>query len=145
MCKYWYGKEIEGRLYGLESVFISTDLTESEFTEIQKVNHFLIGTSLIDEIDQGNTYITWDKLFDLIVKDHKFITIEAKPDQIKKLPQKLKLRAHILLWLDIPELYDLKVTDSVKLCPALHEMYVTSLMNCQRVSKNDYYHDRYYE
>lgn len=141
--KYWYGKEIEGRLYGLESVFIPTDLNDQELSEIQNIHHYLIGTPLIDEIEKGGTNITWDKVFDWIVYDNKFVTIEAKPGQIKFLPQKIKLRCHILLWLDVPEIYDLKVTDSVKLCPSLHEMYVTSFMNCQRVTKNDYFHDRY--
>ncbi len=142
-AKYWYGKEIEGRLYGLESVFISTDLTNDELTEVKKVHHLLIGTSLIDEIQKGDTTITWDMIFDWIVYENKYVTLEAKPEQIKNLPQKIKLRCHILLWLDVPELYDLKETDSVKLCHGLHEMYVTSFMNCQRVTKNDYYHNIY--
>ena len=141
--KYWYGKEIEGRLYGLESVFISTDLTEEEITSILKVHHILIGTTLIDEIQSGNTNITWDRILHWILIDNKYVTLEAKPEQIKPLPQAIKLRTHILLWLDVPELYDLKESDSVKLCHSLHEMYVTSFMNCQRVTKNDYYHDRF--
>ena len=142
-AKYWYGKEIEGRLYGLESVFIRTDLNDDEINDIFKVHHILIGTSLIDEIAGGSTNITWDRIFDWIVYDNKFVTLEAKPEQIKLLPQNIKLRCHILLWLDIPELYDLKVTDSVKLCHGLHEMWVTSFMNCQRVTKNDYFHDKF--
>lgn len=141
--KYWFGKEIEGRFYGLESAFIVDDLTEEEFNHALTVNHLLIGVPLIDKINKGGTFITWSKLLHLIQVNNKFVTLEAKPEQLKFISQEMKLRSHILLWLDVPELNDIKSTDSVKLVTAPYEIYATSLMNCQKVTKHEYTHDRF--
>lgn len=142
MKKFWYGKEIEGRLYNLDSIYIGHDFDTFE-NECNDFHHYLIGTSLIDEMDKGGTDITWNYLEELIDMKRKMVTIEARPEQIKKIPHSMKLKCHILLWIDIPELSELKSSDSVKLCIQNHDMYVYTLFNGQRVTRNDYIHDRY--
>lgn len=141
-ANWWHGREIEGRLYGLETVFLARD-----FKKIKKVakkfSHVLIGINLIDELNEESTkHITWEWIERYIDKGN-FITLEASPDQIKYIPQAIKLKAHILLWIDVPELAELKSSDSIKVCTQLHDMYVFTLHNGQRVTRNDYYHDRY--
>ena len=139
---WFYGKEVEGRLYGLETVFLAED-----FRKIKKVakkfGHALIGVSLIDQLIDGYAeHISWGWIESYIDKGN-FITLEATPCQISEIPQAIRLKAHILLWIDVPELDELKSSDSVKLCTKNHDMYVYTLHNGQRVTRNDYYHDRY--
>lgn len=140
---YWYGKEIEGRLYGIDSLYIARDFKEYE--EVSKdFNHVLIGVSLIDEMKKGKTTITWDLIEKQIDEEGKMFSIEAKPYQVKDLPHAMKLKCHILLWVDVPELDELKSSDSVKLSIKDHDMYVYTLFNGQRVTRNDYWvTDRY--
>lgn len=150
--KYWYGKEIEGRFTGLETLFISLDF--EEFEKVQtRFSHILIGTTLIDQLYEAErlknqdfnvkTTITWERIEELIDNEFKYFTIEAKPEQIKKLPKAILLKCHILLWLDVSELGELKSTDSVKLCPQSHDMYCFTLHNGQRVTRDAYFHDRH--
>jgi hypothetical protein len=140
--KYWYGKEIEGRLYGIETLFIPDDFKGFKKI-IKKFNHVLVGPKLIEKMNSGTSKISWSYLEKQMDERHMMLTIEVKPELIKMLPQAIKLKAHILLWIDCPELAELKETDSVKICNQSHEMYVFTLFNGQKVTRKDYQHDRY--
>lgn len=139
---YWTGREIEGRLYGLDTLYIANDFKEYDSVSF-RYHHVLIGTSLIEQMKSGKTEITWDKIHEQIRTDRKFFTLEVKPGQLKDIPQYIKLQCHILYWIDAEELEELKSTDSVKLSIRSHDMYVFTLHNGQRVTRNDYYHDKY--
>lgn len=140
--KYWYGKEVEGRLYGLDTLCIAADF--KKFKKVAKrFNHILIGTSLIDEMHKNDTTITWGLLERMIDDESKFVSIEVRPKQLDKIPHKMKLKCHILYWIDAPEIAQLKDSDSVKICTQDHEMRVFTLFNGQKVKRDDYYHDRY--
>jgi hypothetical protein len=135
--KYWIGKEIEGRLHGLETVFLA-DMPHNLADLMERYSHILIGTSLINKMCDTD----WDR-FEFYINEGNFVTIEAKPLQLDMIPSKMKIKAHILLWIDLPSLYELKDTDSIKLTLREYEMYVFTLQNGQRVTKKDYIHDRY--
>lgn len=142
MKKYWHGKEIEGRLTGIESLFIAADF--KEFNNVaKKFSHILIGTTLVDEMFKKKTEINWDRIEQMIDDENKYFSIEAKPNQLKKIPHSMKLKCHILLWIDVPELSQLKSSDSIKVCHQNHDMRVFTLFNGQRVTRDDYMHDRY--
>jgi len=140
--KYWYGKEIEGRLYGLETLFVSDDFDGFE-NVAAKFNHILIGPTLIEKMKNTGSKITWDVIEKMIDDEKKMFTLEAKPENIKSIPQSMKLKCHILLWIDVPELAELKSSDSIKVCPRSHEMYCFTLHNGQKVNRVDYMHDRH--
>lgn len=142
--KVWYGKEIEGRLYGIETLFISDDVAITDDV-LSKFNHILIGPTLIEKMSDKNveTYITWRSIEQRIDSEKTMFTIEAKPEHIKLLPKAILLKCHILLWLDVPELSELKSSDSIKVCPRSHDMYCFTLHNGQRVTRQDYIHDRH--
>ena len=142
--KWWIGKEIEGRLYGIETAFIGGILPMEIFVHItSNFHHILIGTKTIDELEETDKKMfTWNDVIQAIKKNID-VTIEAMPNQICKLPHFIKLKAHILLWIDIPELIELKDTDSVKLCIQNHDMYIYTIFNGQRITRKDYLHDRY--
>ena len=140
--KYWYGKEIEGRLYGLETLFVSDDFTE--FVEVsKKFSHILIGPTLIEKMSSSPVNIGWSLIEKMIDEDKKMFTLEAKPENIKSIPKSMLLKCHILLWLDVPELAELKSSDSIKVCPRSHEMYCFTIHNGQKVNRVDYMHDRH--
>lgn len=142
--KYWYGKEIEGRFYGLETLFISDDC-EIPTKVLTRFNHILIGPTLIEKMSNKDvkTTITWKDIEEEIDVNKIMFTIEAKPQHIKLLPKAIILKCHILLWLDVPELAELKSSDSIKICPRSHEMHVFTLHNGQKVTRQDYIHDRH--
>lgn len=142
--KVWYGKEIEGRLYGIETLFISDDVAITDDV-LSRFNHILIGPTLIEKMSDKNveTYITWRLIEQRIDSEKTMFTIEAKPEHIKLLPKAIILKCHILLWLDVPELSELKSSDSIKVCPRSHDMYCFTLHNGQRVTRQDYIHDRH--
>lgn len=141
---HWIGKEVEGRLYGLETLCIANSFTDFE-KEFDKTHHVLIGTPLIEEMAEaadGNK-INWSWLEDRVDSRKNFLSLEVKPGQLKKIPHSMKLKCHILYWIDAEELQELKSSDSVKLSIRGHDMFVFTLFNGQRVTRNDYYHDRY--
>lgn len=140
---YWFGKEIEGRLYGLETVFIpkSFDAKKKLF---KKFNHFLIGPTLICEMSTPSYEgpFSWE-LLESLIDSGKMVTLEVKQGQMKLIPQFMKLKAHILYWIDAEEVAQMKTTDSIKICTQSHDMFVFTLFNGQRVQRHDYTHDRY--
>lgn len=138
---YWFGKEIEGRLYGLETVFIPKDFKAKKGL-FKKFNHFLVGPILIEQMTNEKSHIQWQQLENLIDAG-KMVTLEVKPGQMKLIPQSMKLKAHILYWIDAAEIAEMKETDSIKLCSQSHDMFVFTLFNGQRVKRHDYIHDRY--
>ena len=93
--------------------------------------------------DDSNSQISWKVIEEQIDEQKKMFTIEAKPEHIKLLPKSIILKCHILLWLDVPELAELKSSDSIKVCPRSHEMYCFTLHNGQKVNRQDYIHDRH--
>lgn len=144
--KYWYGKEIEGRFYGLETLFVSDDFSEREYIKVcEKFNHILIGPPLIEKMfkEPESTQIKWSLIEEQIDEQKKMFTLEAKPEHIKMIPKSMILKCHILLWIDVPELAELKSSDSIKVCPRSHEMYCFTLHNGQKVTRQDYIHDRH--
>lgn len=142
--KYWYGKEIEGRLYGLETLFVADVFDEYEEIS-KKFNHILLGPTVIEKLQSNDvkSKMSWDTIQQQVDEDKKMFTIEAKPKHIAMLPKWVLLKCHILLWIDIPELAELKSTDSIKICPRSHEMYCFTLFNGQKVNRADYIHDRH--
>ena len=134
--------EIEGRYYGIDTLFIA-DEYEDLVDDMYKVYHVLIGTSLVDKLAAGECVdISWLDI-ERYLREGNIVTLEVKPEQLKNVPHFVKLKAHILLWLDVPELDELKKTDSIKVCPRLHDMYVFTLMNGQKVERHEYLIDRY--
>lgn len=146
--KFWIGKEIEGRLYGLETLFLSDEITKEDVEYIKKyhnnINHILVGPALIEKMNAGKTELTtWSSLENFIDEDFGQVTIEARPKHIEKIPISMKLKCHILLWVDVPEIAELKSTDSIKLATRSHDMHVFTLFNGQKVNREDYIHDRH--
>lgn len=139
---YWYGKEIEGRLYGVETAYIPRDFKPKK-KFFNKFQHYLIGPELIKSMNSGKSNITWKKIESLIDEKMIMITLEVKPGLLQDIPQSMKLKCHILYWIDAEELSELKSSDSVKIAMRSHDMYVFTLFNGQRVTRNDYLHDRY--
>lgn len=138
---YWYGKEIEGRLYGIDTLFVADDV------DISKVhgdfNHVLLGPTLIDKLNNDAAkHLDWTGI-ECQMDEGKIITLEVKPGQLKNVPQSIKLKAHILLWIDAADLAEMKESDSIKVCSQLHDMRVFTIFNGQKVTRNDYIHDRY--
>lgn len=139
---HWYGKEVEGRLYGIDTLCVALPF-ETFHKEAAKFTHILIGTSLIDIMyEQENSNVKWEDI-QMLLDLGKTVSLEARPNQLDRIPHTMKLRCHILLWINVPELSQLKQSDSVKLSIQDHDMYVYTLFNGQRVTRNDYYHDRY--
>lgn len=139
---YWTGKEIEGRLYGLDTIFLARDF-KGMLNEAVKYPSILIGVGLIDELNyETSNNLSWQDIENLL-DTGKAVTLEVKPHQVKKIPIQIKLKAHILLWIDVPEIAELKSSDSVKLCSQSHDMHVFTLFNGQRVTRDNYQHDKY--
>lgn len=99
---YWYGKEVEGRLYGLYTMFIRHEI--GPITE--KVKHLYFTIEFWENPEAVK--ILEEQIFkDLIV------SIEVDEKVYSKVTPNIKVKAHLIYRFKDLNVFDLKETDSI--------------------------------
>jgi hypothetical protein len=138
--KFWYGKECEGRLTDVETLFIS-DIKGLDLDKCEKMPHIYFCSGAVEQLIENKYTINWDTLNNIVDNENTTITIEVEPDNLSKIPAIIRIKTHIMYMMIDPDLSLLKKNDSVKILYADYSLYCTSIQNMQHVTPDDYKFD----
>ena len=139
--KYWYGKECEGRLTDVETLFIAD--IDVKGLVMEKAPHIYFCSPAVRQLIKGKGDLNWDWLNAFIDRTGITISLECEPGMLKHIPPMIRIKTHIMYMMNEEEVGLLKQNDSVKVVYAPYSLYCTSIQNMQKVTPDDYKYDRY--
>jgi hypothetical protein len=139
--KYWYGKECEGRLTDVETLFIA-DL-DVKGVNMEKAPHIYFCSPAVRQLIKAKGDLNWDWLNRFIDRTGITISLECEPGMLKDVPAMIRIKTHIMYMMNEEEVGLLKQNDSVKVVYAPYSLYCASIQNMQKVTPDDYKYDRY--
>ncbi len=139
--KYWYGKECEGRLTDVETLFIAD--IDVKGLVMEKAPHIYFCSPAVRQLIKGKGDLNWDWLNAFIDRTGTTISLECEPGMLKDVPPMIRIKTHIMYMMNEEEVGLLKQNDSVKVVYAPYSLYCASIQNMQKVTPDDYKYDRY--
>ena len=143
--KHWYGKECEGRLTDVETLFIA-DITVKG-VDMEKMPHIYFCSGAVEQLitnDMKNqSQLDWDWMNKFIDQTGITISLECEPGMLKDVPPMIRIKTHIMYMMYEEEVGLLKKNDSIKVIHAPYSLYCASIQNMQKVTPDDYKYDRY--
>ena len=143
--KYWYGKECEGRLTDVETLFIADIRVKG--VDMEKMPHIYFCSGAVEQLitnDMKNqSQLDWDWMNKFIDRTGITISLECTPGMLKDVPPMIRIKTHIMYMMNDEEVGLLKQNDSVKVIYAPYSLYCASIQNMQKVTPDDYKYDRY--
>lgn len=126
---YWYGKEVEGRLFGLYTLFNRHEL--GEITD--KVQHLYFTIEFWENKDCV-------EIMESLLLDYP-ISIEVNEEVYKYVTPNMKVRAHLIYRIQDKNVFDLKETDSVFVDGNMYNVLCFTKHNALKVNYTDYSND----
>jgi hypothetical protein len=141
--KYWYGKECEGRLTDVETLFIC-DIDELSLEDIDLAPHIYFCSGAVEQLleEDAEYDIDWDVINEIIDEKQLTISLEVEPDTLSDIPPMIRIKTHIMYMMVDPDISLLKKNDSIKVVYADYSLYCSSIQNMQHVTPDDYKYDR---
>ena len=139
--KYWYGKECEGRLTDVETLFIA-DL-DVKGLNMEKAPHIYFCSPAVRQLIKGKGDLNWDWLNGFVDRTGTTVSLECEPGMLKDVPPMIRIKTHIMYMMNEEEVGLLKKNDSIKVIHAPYSLYCASIQNMQKVTPDDYKYDRY--
>ena len=139
--KYWYGKECEGRLTDVETLFIAD--IDVKGLNMEKAPHIYFCSPAVRQLIKGKGDLNWDWLNSFIDRTGITVSLECEPGMLKEVPPMMRIKTHIMYMMNEEEVGLLKQNDSVKVVYAPYSLYCASIQNMQKVTPDDYKYDRY--
>ena len=139
--KYWYGKECEGRLTDVETLFIAD--IDVKGLNMEKAPHIYFCSPAVRQLIKGKGDLNWDWLNSFIDRTGTTISLECEPGMLKDVPPMIRIKTHIMYMMNEEEVGLLKQNDSIKVVYAPYSLYCASIQNMQKVTPDDYKYDRY--
>lgn len=127
---FWYGKEVEGRLYGIYTLFNRNKLGIIN----DKVKH------LYFTIEFWNVNNCIDIMEEYM---HKYpVSIEVDNNKYNLLTPNLKVNCHIIYRIKDKNVFDLKNTDSIFIDGEIFNVLCFNKYNAMKVNYIDYSNDK---
>ena len=139
--KYWYGKECEGRLTDVETLFIAD--IDVKGLVMEKAPHIYFCSPAVRQLIKGKGDLNWDWMNSFIDRTGTTISLECEPGMLKHIPPMIRIKTHIMYMMNEEEVGLLKQNDSVKVVYAPYSLYCASIQNMQKVTPDDYKYDTY--
>ena len=139
--KYWYGKECEGRLTDVETLFIAD--IDVKGLDMEKAPHIYFCSPAVRQLIKGKGDLNWDWLNAFIDRTGITISLECEPGMLKDVPPMVRIKTHIMYMMNDEDVGLLKQNDSVKVVYAPYSLYCASIQNMQKVTPDDYKYDTY--
>ena len=139
--KYWYGKECEGRLTDVETLFIAD--IDVKGLVMEKAPHIYFCSPAVRQLIKGKGDLNWDWMNSFIDRTGTTISLECEPGMLKDIPPMIRIKTHIMYMMNEEEVGLLKQNDSVKVVYAPYSLYCASIQNMQKVTPDDYKYDTY--
>jgi hypothetical protein len=140
--KHWYGKECEGRLTDVETLFIAD--IEVRGLNMEKAPHIYFCSPAVRQLIKNKSgNLNWAWMNEFIDRTGITISLECEPGMLKDVPPMIRIKTHIMYMMNEEEVGLLKQNDSIKVIHAPYSLYCASIQNMQKVTPDDYKYDRY--
>lgn len=126
---YWYGKEVEGRLYGLWTMICRHKVGPIN----SKVKHLYFTIEFWGVEDCL-------EIFEDAILNHT-VSIEVDEYVYDRIPSNVKVRAHLIYRIKDKNVFDLKETDSVFVDGESYNVLCFTKHNALKVGYDDYSND----
>ena len=131
---YWYGKEVEGRLSDIETVFVRGQLPKN-YKEYPHV-YFTI-----EYVEMCCTHGNWDDIHN-ILETRQYVTVEANLKTMAKIPMSIFNRAHVIYRIQDEFVAKLKNTDTLSVDAGWYRVHQITKCNLMEINPDDYKFDR---
>jgi hypothetical protein len=137
---YWVGREVEGKLSPIPSVFCRYKIPKN----YENYPHIYFTVEYIDLCISDTGGELWNTISNILDDEKQYVTLEVIPRQLQnnKIPPSIFNRAHILLRVSCPEFEQLKSTDTVTIDIKPFNVYTITKYNMQKVTSENYVYDR---
>ena len=139
--KYWYGKECEGRLTDVETLFVAD--IDVKGLNMEKAPHVYFCSPAVRQLIKDKEDLNWDWLNAFIDRTGITVSLECEPGMLKDVPAMIRIKTHIMYMMNEEEVGLLKQNDSIKVVYAPYSLYCSSIQNMQKVTPDDYKYDKY--
>ena len=92
--KHWYGKECEGRLTDVETLFIADIRVKG--VDMEKMPHIYFCSGAVKQLIEGKGDLNWDWLNNFIDRTGITISLECEPGMLKDIPPMMRIKTHIM-------------------------------------------------
>ena len=141
--KYWYGKECEGRLTDVETLFIADTNINEQDLDMKQYPHIYFCSPAVNQLINAHGKLSWEWLNDFIDETNITVSLEVTPGMLRQLPAMIVIKTHIMYMIHDKEVGLLKKNDSIKVVYGDYKLYCSSIQNMQKVTPDDYKYDRH--
>ena len=141
--KYWYGKECEGRLTDVETLFIADTNINEQDLDMKQYPHIYFCSTAVNQLINDHGELSWEWLNDFIDETNITVTLEVTPGMLRQLPAMIVIKTHIMYMIHDKEVGLLKKNDSIKVVYGDYKLYCSSIQNMQKVTPDGYKYDRH--
>ena len=141
--KYWYGKECEGRLTDVETLFIADTNIDEQDLNMKQYPHIYFCSTAVNQLINDHGKLSWEWLNDFIDETNITVSLEVTPGMLRQLPAMIVIKTHIMYMIHDKEVGLLKKNDSIKVVYGDYKLYCSSIQNMQKVTPDDYKYDRH--
>jgi len=131
---YWYGREVEGRLSDIETVFVRGQVPKN----YKDYPHIYFTT---EYIEMACVHENWDEIH-TILETKQYVTIEANEKTMDKIPMSIFNRAHIIYRIQNKHVAKLKNTDTLSVDAGWYRVHQITKCNMMEINPDDYKFDR---
>ena len=131
---YWYGKEVEGRLSDIETVFVRGQVPKN----YKQYPHVYF---TIEYIEMCCTHGNWDDIHN-ILETRQYVTVEANSKTMAKIPMSIFNRAHVIYRIQDEFVAKLKNTDTLSIDAGWYRVHQITKCNMMEINPDDYKFDR---
>jgi len=131
---YWYGKEVEGRLSDIETVFVRGQLPKN-------YKDYPHAYFTIEYIEMCCVHENWDDIH-TILTTNQYVTIEVNKGTMDKIPMSIFNRVHVIYRIQDDNLAKLKNTDTLSIDAGWYRVHQITKCNMMEINPDDYKFDR---
>ena len=131
---FWYGREVEGRLSDIDTVFVRGQVPEN----YKEYPHIYF---TIEYIEMCCVHGNWDDIHN-ILETNQIVTVESNPKTIDRIPMSVFNRAHIIYRIADTNVEKLKQTDTISIDAGWYRVHQITKCHMMDIKPDDYKFDR---
>ena len=131
---FWYGREVEGRLSDIDTVFVRGTVPDN----YKEYPHIYF---TIEYVEMACVHGNWDDIH-AILETNQIVTLEANTKTIDRIPMSVFNRAHIIYRIADPNVEKLKQTDTISIDAGWYRVHQITKCHMMDIKPDDYKFDR---
>jgi len=134
--EFWYGLEVEGRLLGVQTVFVRSKIPE-DFNKYPHIYFTIEYTHTCVDNDD------WQDIENILDNSRQICSIEVNEHTVDKIPMYIFNHSHLIYRINTDEkIAKLKASDTVSLDDAPYRVFQTTKHQLLSVTPDSYKYDK---